>query len=65
MDNKGKLLEAWIVTCSHCGDEKIFHWENGTNMSRAQASHLTLAEGWEETDDGWICDNCSENGINL
>lgn len=61
MDNKGKLLEAWVATCAGCGEEIVLHWDNGIHMSKSQAKHILTDEkswNWTETDDGWLCSDC-------
>ncbi len=60
MDNRGKLLEAWIATCAACGEECVLHWDNGTHMSKSQAMRIiTIEEGWENTEFGLICPACN------
>lgn len=64
MDNAGKLLEAWVVTCSKCERELVLHWNNGTHMSKSQATRLLTNEethNWKEVKDGWICPDCIDD----
>ena len=62
MEQKGKLVEAWVAICEKCGKELLMKFDNGTDMSRSQAKKLLTTEhGWQQSgyDKDWICNDCA------
>lgn len=62
MDNNGRLLECWLVTCKSCKTDLLLYHDSGTDMSKSQAKKSLLNDFlWVERDDDWFCADCNNN----